>query len=555
MPESNSTTPAVRAACYFRMSRDDQENSIERQRGQVYPYVARKAYHIAREYKDEGVAGWKSGNDRPDFERMLSDARARLFDVIVCDDVDRFGRFDIHKYGAIVDPLREAGIRLETVAQGLIDWDDTLSQISDAIRMVFKREQSNDTARRILTQFIKDAGEGIFITGTPAYGYVRDKVTGRLALGDPAHVRVVRWLFRTYAERDVSLRWLAAELYASGVRSPGGRDRWTAQSISKLLRNRNYLGDLHWNEVSRGEFQEFNGKDVVKIKRPARGQRKRPEAELIVVPGSHPALIDRETFEVVQAKLAGNKKRTTPWLGGGDFLLCGLLVCGHCGSRMLGRVGWGRHTKRRVYLCSAYQRWGKAGCKCHWVDEQTLLHGADGKKGLIAILERDFLNPAHLAELRQEIRRRAEEAHRKDPAEARRLRGQVADLEGKIRQGNERLAVVAVDMVPGLSETIRGWRAERDRVAKELVSLEHGPAEATAEAEIDRAEKLLWELRRGLESADPRRLRAVLRDLVSNVELWWEDRQAGGFTKSRLSRGLVRLRADPDRLLTCHAIE
>jgi len=143
------------AVCYFRMSKDDQENSIERQQGQVYPYAAARGYNIVREYKDEGIAGWKSGLDRPEFNRMLRDAQRGQFKRILCDDVDRFGRFDIHKYGAIVDPLRNAGVRLETVAQGLIDWDDTLSQVNDAIRMVFKREQSNDTARRVLTRFIQ----------------------------------------------------------------------------------------------------------------------------------------------------------------------------------------------------------------------------------------------------------------------------------------------------------------------------------------------------------------------------------------------------------------
>src|SRR5262245_39982725 len=227
----------VKAAAYYRMSKDDQEHSIARQEGQVVPYAARAGYSIVRFYKDEGIAGWKEGDRRPSFARMLADAKQGYFSVILCDDVDRFGRFDLHAYGEAVNPLRKAGVRLETVAQGAIDWEDTLAQLNDAIRMLFKREQSNDTARRILTRFIQLAREGKWVCGSPPYGYAKDPLTGRLVEGDPAQVRVVQWLFKTYAEKDVSLRWLAEELYQRGAMPPRGRPnrkgeyRWTAQSL------------------------------------------------------------------------------------------------------------------------------------------------------------------------------------------------------------------------------------------------------------------------------------------------------------------------------------
>src|SRR5262249_37798754 len=118
------------------------------------------------------------------------------------------------------------------------------------------------------------------------------------------------------AEKDVSLRWLVEELYRRGVRNPSGKPngkneyRWSPNVLGKMLKNRNYLGDLHWNKSTSSEFQSVEGGQIVKRK--DKGYRRRVEADMIIVPGSHAALIDRETFEKVQAKLEGNRERRTP---------------------------------------------------------------------------------------------------------------------------------------------------------------------------------------------------------------------------------------------------
>src|SRR5262249_11968398 len=94
MSTHNSTNaqPIPAAAC-FRMSTVRQEASIDRQRSQVEPYAQKHGYTIVREYVDEGIAGDEIGK-RKDFQRMLRDAQAGHFKAILCDDKDRFGRFD-----------------------------------------------------------------------------------------------------------------------------------------------------------------------------------------------------------------------------------------------------------------------------------------------------------------------------------------------------------------------------------------------------------------------------------------------------------------------------
>jgi hypothetical protein len=128
------------------------------------------------------------------------------------------------------------------------------------MRMAFKKEESRTTSRRILTRFMLLAKEGKWINGTPPYGFAVNEETGRLVLGDAAHVKVVQWMFDSYAKRDVSIRWLALELHKRSVLSPTGKEWWSIPSIHKVLKNRNYLGIFHWNTSTVAEFNHLQGR-------------------------------------------------------------------------------------------------------------------------------------------------------------------------------------------------------------------------------------------------------------------------------------------------------
>src|SRR6516164_5162255 len=134
MPANHSTNgDLVDAAVYYRMSDDKQENSIDRQRSQVLPYAQTHRYRIVAEYTDEGIPGDEI-HKRREFQRLLRDAQAGLFTAILCDDKDRFGRFDSIDAGEVIAPLRRKGVWLDTVAQVRNDWDDFASRMMGGIR-------------------------------------------------------------------------------------------------------------------------------------------------------------------------------------------------------------------------------------------------------------------------------------------------------------------------------------------------------------------------------------------------------------------------------------
>jgi DNA invertase Pin-like site-specific DNA recombinase len=532
---------AISAVAYYRMSTDKQEDSIDRQRSQVEPYAARRGYTIVRDYLDEGISGDEQ-EKRKGFMRMLKDAQRGDFAIIVCDDKDRFGRFDTIDYGYYVKPLRDAGIQLDAVAQGMVDWSSFAGRISDAVLQEAKKLESQAISRRVLTRFLMMAQEGKWFSGKTPYGYCKTKDL-HLVEGDPSEVRVVHWLFETYAHQQVSLRWMATELEARGVLNPTGGTHWCPATIRDILIKRVYVGDYTWGIEQHGKYHAYRGGQIEPAqRRPTRGANA-PEQDWIIRLNNHPALIDRETFERVQGRLASNQRRTSPH-GRTDhgFFLTGLLVCGHCGSRMFANSTANYKDRgkreRRFYRCGGYHDYGKRVCHAHSIGEEALL------ACVIRRLQDDFLNPDNLQRLRDELRRQAEATARTDPNRTKHIRSQINKLARQIDQGTERLAVVDKDLLPDLAAKVRSWKEQRGKLQLELAILEKGPeAEGIAE-QIRVAEEQLWNLRNALTSANAAEVRGVLREFVDRVELTWSCEQLEKKTRCKPAGGVIVLRED-----------
>src|SRR5271157_2336406 len=126
--------PPIRVAVYVRMSKDRQEDSPERQRGQIHPHCERQGYQVVDEYFDPGITGDEFVK-RAQFQRLLRDAQAGKFDGIVVDHKDRISRQQPIDYIAdVVRPLYHAGVWVEAVATGRLDWDSMAGLLTDHIQ-------------------------------------------------------------------------------------------------------------------------------------------------------------------------------------------------------------------------------------------------------------------------------------------------------------------------------------------------------------------------------------------------------------------------------------
>jgi DNA invertase Pin-like site-specific DNA recombinase len=542
MSEHNSSTGAgSRAALYFRMSTDKQEDSIERQRGGVLPYAKARGYRLAGEYADEGVAGDEFGK-RSGFQQLLRDAAAGRFDVILVDEPSRLSRQSpVELIEKVIAPLSRAGVRLDTASKGPLDYDSLAGLIMMTVHSHKAEDESRDLSRRVLGGMADRARRGAYFGWVAPFGLrvLRDvdQATGkvlarRLVLGPEEEVRAVRFIFDAVANRGWSLRRTCRELEARGVKPPAGNGRgankarggWNAVTVRKILRNRKYVGDLPWNETHRGKYSYLAGGAVGKHERKNTRYRRNAAADVIVCadhPGV-PALIDRDTFARAAAALAGMKKCTSPAADGNRYLFTRLLVCGDCGAFLRGLPYHGR----KAYVCSRYKDYGARACSRNCVEE------ADVWAAVLGALKDEVLSPARLDEVEAEMDRRLEEE--RAGGEADRLRARLAALARDIDRGNANLARLPADVLAGVVAKVREWGEERGRLQGRLRELEGGAS--TSKAVLDEARKQLWRLREALEGGDVEAQAVVAREVLSKVEVRFEKRTSHG-RRSASGRG------------------
>ena len=148
-----------RAVLYLRMSTDQQEQSISAQRDELHRYAKRQGYVIIDEYIDKAISG-DNTQKRAGFLRMRDDAVSGRFSLVLCWDQDRFGRFDLLEGGFWITPFREAGVRMETIAQGKIDWEDLVGQLIYSVNQMGKAQFLRDLSRNVGRAQLQDAMKG-----------------------------------------------------------------------------------------------------------------------------------------------------------------------------------------------------------------------------------------------------------------------------------------------------------------------------------------------------------------------------------------------------------
>jgi site-specific DNA recombinase len=535
MSAKDCTTPA---AVYYRMSTDDQAGSIKRQREQALPYAARQGYRVVAEYTDEGIAG-DEFDKRHGLQRLLADAKAGRFAVVVCDEPSRLARMGYNQFAALIAyPLEKAGVILDSVSKGRVQWDDLGKSLCNFIDAHNSREESVKISRRVMGEFLKAERAGSYLGGPVPYGFrlvtemrtVRGRQVERgvgLAVL-PERVPAVRLIFELAADHH-TLAEIRRQLHARGVANPSGGPLWSRNTLLKLIKNPAYVGDRAWGKQSSGKYHRQAAGQMRPRAAGEKDHATNAPADWLVTPDTHEAIIDRALFVKANEAVRGNKTRTCPKPGAG-FLLTGLLAC-PCGASMLGFTDRGR----RAYCCSRYLSYGKSACHKNTVNEAAMT------RLILETLRRTFLSPEALEALRNRVRRLVEE--RRDEKRLSTLRGQLATLEGKIRPALEKLLTLDGPTLTEAQALVDGWVRERDALREELRRADRTDAVDNLEAVIKAAEEQLWGLEDAIERADAGHLRSVLREWVHKVNLTFEHTTGpSGRVACQLTGGEIALR-------------
>ncbi len=524
-----------KAGIYIRMSTDDQPDSPARQLSQVRPYCEKKGYHVAGVYQDLGMRG--SDNQRPNFQRLMDDARHGRIDVIVVDEQSRLSRNDPLEFQAkIAYPLRQAGVALDVVAENKrFNWDeDDLSQILvNIISQDKASKESRDLGRRTITGMAEKAKESCLFVGRAPFGYRYqlddDNKQSGYVVGEPEHVATVRRIFSLYVDEDLNIDDIVARLNDEHTPTPSGKGRWGKTTVNNILRRPVYAGRYCWGRTQQGKYYRYQDGEIRRKGREDRGSERRPVEEWEVRNSGHEPIIDPDLFDRAQRMLTANRahKPRPPRCRRPDaYPLSGLLTCSACGQPMYGTEIRSGGRPVAVYRCGSYMSNGACAPRTVW---QSVIYGK-----LAAVLREKFLRPENLYRLRAALER-----HQTDRKAEEALRAMIAQTEGKIAKIKRNIALLEPDEIAAARDTIR--ELERQKADAQGQLNQSGPFD------VERLIGRVNTLAECLATAKPNVVRALLRETIGEVVIRTETVQKKKVARYPLAGGIIRFRKCEDQ--------
>ena len=348
----------LRAVIYARYSSDLQrEESIEDQVEVCRRFAHGQGWLVADTYTDAAISG--ASRHRPSFQSMLSDARLKKFDIVVCEAVDRLGR-RLADTADLQDNLAFLGIRLFTPSSGEI------TALHVAIMGMMAQMSLRDIGEKTKRGQLGRVRKGKVPSGL-AYGY--SVVVGHEGDGghrsiNPSEAIIVNRIFKEYSV-GIAPEKIAKDLNSERVPGPGGRlwSNTTIRGQSKrgtgILNNSLYKGVLEWNRCSYVK-DPANGRRVARPNSPEKWER-------CEVPDLR--IVDDDIWRSVkqqQSKIrlslrgqagirAGAARHDLNSTHRARYLLSGILKCASCGGNLviMGKDRFGCSTRRRRGTCSS----------------------------------------------------------------------------------------------------------------------------------------------------------------------------------------------------------
>lgn len=349
----------MKAAIYCRLSKEDEvlsmdgageSESIQNQRAMLLDYARQHGHEVTNVYSDEDYSG--IDRTRPGFLRLIEDARAGKFQLILVKTQSRFTRDMelVEKYLHGLFPLW--GIRFIAVVDH-VDTDDTANKKSRQINGLINEWYLEDLSANVRSVLTHKRQAGQYIAAFPLYGYAKDPADHNRLVIDPEAAGVVRRIFGMYLSGLGTTR-IAQVLNREQIPPPGlyrqlhekdtpyyigsTQESWSKATVHRLLTTRTYAGDL---EQGRHRRVSYKSTKTVWL----------PRDQWIVVSGTHPGIISRQTFEMVQQRL---HSRARSGAEGHIHPLAGRVVCGLCG-RIMEQTASGHSgkdgTRLRYFRC------------------------------------------------------------------------------------------------------------------------------------------------------------------------------------------------------------
>ena len=304
-PEEKQVDPfdqfaEYRVVIYVRVSTDDvkQTTSYELQKKYYEDFVVHHPnWTLVHIYADEGISGTQRKH-RKDFNQMIADAKAGMFDMIVCKNVSRFARNVTDCIGIVrdlADLKNPVGVFFESECIFSLKED---SQMGLSFLATMAEEESHTRSRSMETSLRMRLDNGIPLT-PKLLGYTHDS-EGQLII-NPEEAPTVKLCFFMYLY-GYSTQQIADVLIALGRKSYLGNIKWTAGGIVQILRNERHCGDVLTRKTYTPNFRTHLSK---------KNKGKRPQSRYL---NHHEASVSRDDFIAVQQMIDNAKYRNKSYL-------------------------------------------------------------------------------------------------------------------------------------------------------------------------------------------------------------------------------------------------
>lgn len=369
-----------RVAAYARVSsgKDAQLHSLSAQISYYNHLIgSRGDWELVGIYADEAMTGTKE--NRPEFQRLLSDCRAGKIDMVIAKSITRLARNTV----TLLETARELkalGIDIYFEKEQI----HTLSSDGElmlALLASFAQEESRSASENVKWRIRKNFEKGI-PSGGSMLGYRFENGVLQVV---PEEAEVVRMIFTDFLS-GMGRSAIAKKLNRLKIPTKRGAP-WSRTSVKTLLEQEKYIGDLLLQKTYRSDY--INKKKMIN----------HGELPMYYVENSHEAIIDKETFAKVQEKLKCQAARCIATKPSGPYLFTKIIRCGLCGQHFTRKFTASdkKYPKKAKWACSTFQIYGKDECPSQRIPEEILIAKTS------EILGRDDWNREDLLETIEEI--------------------------------------------------------------------------------------------------------------------------------------------------------
>lgn len=355
-------------ALYCRLSQDDgregESNSIVNQKALLNEYARKQHFKNLRYFVDDGYSG--TNFDRPSFREMEQMIENGEIGIVIVKDMSRLGRnyLQVGMYTDVIFPNNNVRfIAVNDNVDSAVQTEFDMTPIRNFCNELYAR----DTAKKITSSFRIKGEQGRHLSVNPPFGYVKDEKEKNNWLIDEEAAKIVRYIFRLCAEgfgpsqianrlrKEKVLTPTAYKKQKKGEMLPKEPFKWEKGTIARILEHIDYLGHTENFKTRKKNFRSKN-------------RVWNDKADRMLFENTHPAIIDENTFNIVQ-EVRSHKHRPTKT--GKVSLFSGKVFCADCGAKLYFNTTNKSTENQDSFTCSNY-RSNTGTCTAHYIRNVTL---------------------------------------------------------------------------------------------------------------------------------------------------------------------------------------